>query len=62
MPYTYSTTYCSSQEVNNYEMPLKCKAGNAKVMYFVTEHNSKLLGVGVSDIYYLHRDVQMKNL
>lgn len=46
----YIQYYCSSQEVNSYEMPLKCKAGNAKVMYFVIEHNSKLLGAGVSDI------------
>lgn len=39
-------------------MPLKCKAGKAKVMYFVIECNSKLLGV--IDIYYLHTNVQMK--
>lgn len=39
-------------------MPLKCKAGNAKVMCFVIEQNSKLLGVEVSDIYYLCTDVQ----
>lgn len=42
----------SGQEVNNYEMPLKCRVVRLfKVMYFVTEHNSKLLGAAVCDTY-----------